>query len=1463
MADSLFDNRYRYDYIYPRGRSGETLRARDTLDEDRPVVIKRPAPGDAPPIRAGQEVSILNERRALTLLAGHPVLTELVGEGQFLAGGMPHQYIAMERAQGLILADLVSELAARGERLPELETLVIVDALLDLLTAAHARDIIYNDVDAKHLFWDRDNYSLKVIDWGNAVFLEGDEITPQGVGRQTDVYQVGELLYLILTGGRRAEVPRDAGQDFRIHFGEDTQRVHSRLQEIVGRALHPNTRLRYESIAALRRDLTQYRAPLERERSTAVERVVEKLQRENLSKSELQTLLALIEPSLTQDPGYPPARQAHDEISGRLRDLDVSADLDAVRIYMEMGNWARSADVLGELRERTGIRTAGQVNLLLDCALLLMDSGMQPVPVSIMEALMLIFDDEPTRAATALLLEPAAADDVRALQWRIAERISAHIPEVLLLRPNLYRLETALMALARDGIGVTEPRTLLREINTALDKIAGSKSLNLAALRDAYRAVVDHISGLNPLLQTLSVQHALTNRRLPISALDRALNAAMALADNMHVIGKQATSSPRDAISALENSRLIDPANPVWDGLGKLLNRHYDLLQSYQTYVPSADGSDLTGWLAAARSDLKPFADRLFDGMLINIMQGLDRAEAAWEAYQERVIHGDRAAVAAALSEAAASVGLISPTLAGWFNHLRSVVSGANYIERHAVQGGLGRALADGWEAFDRGRLVDSERLAQQAYEIARSESGRAAAGRLLSLARITREWVERSGVNSPQRTQATMAELEPLYSEEERAIREHFAAQMPSTETYLKAMSRGLVEVYARQGTAAVRVLFVHYLLLGTLDAHEERLDDAGFWREAAVRTLEEHGQRHVAVRTLDEFIGRRRDLNTAADLLNSMSGSHSLPRLESIRRQIEENPQARTLAAGAHSLRELEACLRDWSDGEFRAAGLKLENALRAIQEVEQAAEVTLTPYRAWLMELQGSAADLHVAAREMLQIIEERPDTPDDRVLAAHRRMVDVTTRRLGESYAAAMRQWLDTYEMFLQNYTDPRVRRSKRLERFNELFHALFIDRHPAYPLYRHWFEVTERSPEFPAPPTDEPTPRMAEESETPETAYLGTRYADDEPPAGAPPPPPGRGLSRRLLLTLLGLAGFVMVVGGLVALVLSSRPPDEGFGFAVVISETPTVESTAEAEAVTVAEATASPQQTAPTPITLPAGGDFSTPTLPPTPAITAAASDTPSPTIPTDTPTPTAVPPTATETATSTPTITLTPSDTPTPTATPTATLPPQGLRGPQNLLNLFDYTTSLPWGQLPWPADQFARGHDGSYWRLGNSAATEGDILYIAPPPAMLETAYGNNAAARIASVEVEMVLQTYNPAVVGENDVFFGLLFRDAAGEATAGVQVQAVRDTVINLTRVSSGQQTFISQRSVSTIITRLRLDRDQTNGRVTLFFNDGTLGTPVDFLPPDAEVLPMIYVKDGGVVVWVTSWRITLR
>ena len=71
----------------------------------------------------------------------------------------------------------------------------------------------------------------------------------------------------------------------------------------------------------------------------------------------------------------------------------------------------------------------------------------------------------------------------------------------------------------------------------------------------------------------------------------------MALADNMHVIGKRAANNPRDALAALDASRAIDPPNPIWDRIEDFLGLLYEVLQASQTYVPAADGSDLEEWL--------------------------------------------------------------------------------------------------------------------------------------------------------------------------------------------------------------------------------------------------------------------------------------------------------------------------------------------------------------------------------------------------------------------------------------------------------------------------------------------------------------------------------------------------------------------------------------------------------------------------------------------------------------------------------------------------------------------------------------------------------------------------------------------------------------------------------------------------------------------------------------------------
>ncbi len=1458
MADSLFDNRYRYDYIYPRGRSGETLRAVDTQANDRAVVVKRPAPNDAPPIRAGQEVSILNERKALQKLAGHPVVTALLGSGQFFIGGMAQQYIVMERGQGVVLADAVRELAQREERLPELEMLVIVDGLLDLLQTAHEQDIVYNDVDAKHLFWDRDTYRLKVIDWGNAVFLEGDEITPQGISRLSDVFQVGELLYFIVTGGGRADTPRDAGDDFVLDFGRDNERLSPRLKTIISKAAHPNAKLRYKNISDLRKALVDYRDPMERERNAILGRVSERLKSQR-SKEELVALADTLNPVLMADPGQPQSRAAQREIMARLGDLEVESDLDASRIYLESANWPRAIDLLDELRDKSRNETRTLIELLLDFARTLHDARLQPAPMAVQESIGLLYEGQNARAAHLLVTTPAAEDRVRAAQWLLAERITAYTPDILLLRPNLYRLEIALNKLATDGAQVVEPRAVLAEINVTLDRIATSNTASLVELRDGYRQVVDGLTAMNTLVDTVNRRQMLPDHQLPVSALERAMNAAMALADNMHVIGRQATSSPRDAVHALDSSRAIDPTNPAWDGLGRMLDGLYELLGSYQTYVPAADGSDLGAWLETTGRDLTPFRERLFDELLVTMIAGLETARQAWATYAETTIQGDRLGSVEALTEAVDSVSTISPTLAGWLNQVRTIVTNAQYIERHALFGGLGRALADGWEAYDRGKLADAERLGQQAYEIARDDSQRFAAGRLRELSKISRDWAERNGASNVKGTQAAVVGLERLYTPDELIVRDNFSAQMPSKETYLKAMGKGLVELFGRNSTAAPHILFANFILLGVLDANEGRLEDADFWKEAALRTLGEYGQRHTLTRVLVEFNDRRRELNAGADLLNSVSNAAAMPTVEVTRRKLEENPQSRTLSAGIYSLREVENALRDWSDGEFRSAGIKIENAINGISEVEQAAAITLTPYRSWLMELQAGAAELHNQSRLMNTAIDSKPAEPQENIRNAMKRMVEMTARLLGENYTATLRGWSDTYASFLEVYTD-NVRRSEKLNRFNQLFRAMFIDRHPTYPLYRHWYDLTDNAPEFPAPPTNEPTPRVDEDAEIPEYTYKGSRYSDE--PEEAVVATSRSGLSRRMLMIGGGVVLLVVIALAAVALGGGGAP-----SVAVTITATATVDDAGTQEALlpsattTIDPAVGSGLNTTlATPTLLSLVGEQPTATLIPS------ATEQPSlppPPLETVVPTNTVVPPTETATLTLTPSITATPTDIPTATHTPTATLPAQGLQGPQNLLTVFE---GLP--SVPWDANAFFKvtALNQSYWRLGSEVAGDAETLYLPIPAELLETYYGNNAASRIRRVEVELSLTTFNPAAVSPEQVYFGALLQDVADpNKTAGVNVQLVQPGVIKLGQRTGDTVTNFSNQAVNVVVVRVRLERDLTTGAITAYANGSQLGQPIPFVLADAPVLPVLFVKSGGVIVSVTGtgWVITLR
>ncbi|MCY3831579.1 MAG: hypothetical protein OXG85_01105 [Chloroflexi bacterium] len=1419
MADSLFDNRYRYNYIYPRGRSGETLRAVDTAADDRPVVIKRPNPNDAPPIRAGQEVSIINEREALKRLAGHPVLTELLGSGQFFVGGIPQQYIVMERAEGVIIEDEVARLAGLHQRLPELEMLEILDRLVELLRAAHDLDIVYNDVDAKHLFWNRERYELKVIDWGNAVFLEGDEATLGGISRQTDIYQIGELIYFILSGGYRIEVPRDADADFRVDFHQDSESIDPRLQAIVTRAAHPNLRYRYASLGELNADLLRYRTPLEQDRNSIVSRTLDKLRATDLSRNDLLALQTNLQIALRQNPAYPAARKAHTEIVDRLRDLEVAADLDAVRIYMRSQNWASAADLLAQLRGRAGSRTGGLVQLLLDWCLMLADSQLDSVPASVSQAANLLFEYRADKAANTLLLGAVEDDDLRRLQWRLAERVSSHFPEVLLLSPNLYRVECAIQRLGSEGIPIDEAGNILAGVNRALDQVEQMRQPGANQLRDIYRAVVESLSALNANLQTLSLQHEFSESRLPLNALTRALNAAMALADNMHVIGKGAANNPRDALAALDASRAIDPTIAVWDKIEDFLGLLYEILQNSQTYVPAADGSDLEKWLAKTHDELRPFAGQLFDDMLSEMLEGIETAQVAWNRYREVIVAGDKAETTGVLDRAAETVATISPTLSSWFSQLSAVVDKANYVERHSVPGHLGRTLADGWAAFDQGQLADAQRLGQQAMEIARSDSEQFIAERLWRLARILREWVERNGVESESRTQNALLDIEELFTELENRAINGFATQMPSTETYLKAMSQGLVQAFATTNTAALRILFAHYILSGVLDAHDGAIDDARFWHAACILTLPDAAESHIAAGKLDEFIDRRDSLLNAQHIFAELTGPHIADSLAELIRQLEANPQSRLLMPGIQSLKALESALEDWADAEFRAAGNKIEQVLRSITEAESNANISMGAYRAWMLELQAGLAELSVKRRNLLSEIDRQLDEPQPSVRDAIHSQADVTEDLLGYKHAQTMLGWRDTYEAFLSIYGGDKSR-AQKLEAMDELFKAMFIDRNPAYPLFRRWYRQVEALPEDPPEPEErEPAgPPSLESAENIEHAQLPEAAPAPEVVARSPD-------VNRWVFNVALLVGVILVIGGLISLagsgelnrILAAILPDSA------PAQTGAAESNEGAPDKLEAVEPEPPQIVANSPKEV-ENAKVSTSTSEP-----AAAEE----------PEPTAIP-------TEAPTIAS---------AAETRPLPAGGLTGAQNLLALYANAQSAPF----WDAEAFSL-QNGS-WRLGLSGAADGGTIFQAAPANLLDSSYGNDAPARISRVEADIALHSADPEAAGE--AYFGLLLRRAEGGASAGIQIQQVGPNVISLALYRDGSTDVISQRTVNNFITRLRLDRDSATGALSAYFNDSRIGDPIDFAPPKAAVEPVVFVKEGGVVIGVAAWRVTLE
>ncbi len=1422
-TESLFDNRYRYDYIYPRGRSGETLRAYDTLDDERPVVIKRPAPQDAPPMRAGQEVNIRTERQALERLAGHPVLTALRGYGTTRVGGHSHEYIVMDLAEGEIVESMVLDLAERGAYLPELEVLTIVDSLLDLLAHAHDKQVVYNDVDAKHLFWDRAGYRLKVIDWGNAVFLDEPGALPT-VSRATDIYQVGELLTFILTGGNRlvAETGEDGGH-FHVNFGPEGERISPRLQAIITRAVHPDPRRRFSTILELRLALNEYRQPLLKARDEIVSRVRKRV-RATASVEELSALQAELDSAFEMDPGHPETNRLANEIQSYLRQINVQADLDAIRIYLESGNWPRALSLLDDLLPRADSKHEPIIRFLIAASAMLDNLAITPPPAGFLQALDLLFSGEPQRAGQTLLVTPEVRVSARQAQWLLAEQFAVHVPEVTLLRPHLLKLRHDL----EDAPAADPVLALIAQTEAAL---ARAPVPGLTGLHVFYRQVAAGLVDLEHALGAL--ENTVTGHVLEeaLASARRAHDAANTIVALLESVGHSAYGNPTQAGDDLYRASCIDPTSPHFGALHDYLDEVHQAIGALRQFRPRADGANLAAWFANVEKFLGSYLDDLPEPALHDAVRAISAAAERWTTVVNYLALGRRRPSVQLLREAADDVRPVNEHIAAWFGDLANRLPDVPFVEKLSPNQALADALVAGWSAWDRGDGLTAAESGRAAYTLAQTDGERLAANRLRRTGELLDQWLREGSLGQPERTDEIETEVLAILLSDEEHERQAFAEQMPNTALYLRAMGRGLIAFIQQSSSAGWRALYLHYVLRGALSLHAGELDEAEFWRNAAL-TCYDSARTHIAFQVLDRALTGRRLVHTAQQAMNAVARPGDLG---AVRSALNAPLAADMLAGAGRAVDLVEDALRHWSDGDFYAARGALDGALERLAAAVEAADLRIEPFLAWVTGLRDAAAELQQVRLSVEQSAVTTSPEVDPALAQALTTIVRTTLDRLGADHAHQVRQWEDMYRSVLDTYTTQRLTRREKLAAFDRHFASLFITRHPAYPLFRSWKALVEQLP------PDEAEDDMIQLDDLPQAAGAGVpTLLDGDAPAESRVRAVRRKGGGRLRNRLAVAAVLLLSVATGIALV-RGLSGDDGQTPTVAPEPTSALATLPAVAPLTTPQGPVAAQGTSTPGITVSPVPPSPTLTTPP---LTAAPSATPTEPVAAAAPLTEEATPAPSPTLFVTSTLVLSRTPAPVMEAAPATT----GTRG-----DVLAGLTSLSPESVPGPAGSLTPGA-GGVWTL-STASGAGDIV-VELSPELLSTLFQPGAASTLRRADAVLELVSYNQAAISDGDVAFGLGTANRLSQRTIG-QVQLVDMDFVSLGLNQNGR--FRSSTEFPLQEPRLTLSVRRTDTTTLSFYvNDRWLGDSVFLFPQGEPVSLLLTVSGRDVVVQVQSF-----
>jgi eukaryotic-like serine/threonine-protein kinase len=212
------------------------------------------------------------------------------------------QFIAMEFLDGETVKHRIS-----GKPLPFDEMLELAIQIADALRAAHAQGIIHRDIKPANLFVTKQG-NAKVLDFGLAKFapvaegggvsamptatedtlltspgsavgtiayMSPEQARGEELDARTDLFSFGAVLYEMATGrmafpGNSAAVIHDAILNRApVPLARGNAELPTKLEEIIGKALEKDRKLRYQNAADIRTDLERLKREMNSSRAVA------------------------------------------------------------------------------------------------------------------------------------------------------------------------------------------------------------------------------------------------------------------------------------------------------------------------------------------------------------------------------------------------------------------------------------------------------------------------------------------------------------------------------------------------------------------------------------------------------------------------------------------------------------------------------------------------------------------------------------------------------------------------------------------------------------------------------------------------------------------------------------------------------------------------------------------------------------------------------------------------------------------------------------------------------------------------------------------------------------------------------------------------------------------------------------------------------------------------------------------